>query len=114
MKRLGIHIVSFLLVAALAVAETAEPTVPEAPFKPLDLKSHLTSDKVKLGEVFIYQVSIQHRRAERYELVVPKASDVFEFIGHKRQRRDGSDYSTTRFLLKMALFELGPHPLPVL
>ena len=52
------------------------------------------------------------RRRQRCELRTPRDLGGYELIEQSRTRSDGKTESTTTYLLKMALFELGSHVLP--
>ena len=71
-------------------------------------------EKVRLGEPFVYRITVHHPPKERWELRTPRDLGGYELIEQSRTRSDGKTESTTTYLLKMALFELGSHVLPTL
>ncbi|HLL84734.1 MAG TPA: hypothetical protein VK420_18850, partial [Longimicrobium sp.] len=81
---------------------------------PLDVRLTVTPERVRLGEPFVYELSLKHPKAVRYDVNVPEALGAFERLGLERRREDGADSATTTFRLKLAVFELGKHPLPAL
>lgn len=96
--------------AAWAAPGPVDAGDPEA--HPLEFSSRALPDKVKLGEPFTYELVVTHARDQRYELRTPSDLGAFELLGQARNRVDLPDRATTTFQLKMALFELGPHPVP--
>lgn len=91
---------------------------PDAGDLPLAERVKLTTEvqpgQVRLGEVFVYRLRLEHPPEARLELTQPRALGDFELAGHQRSRADGEGTATTVFELKMALFALGTHPLPEL
>ena len=103
----------FMVLCFLLAADAGRsPSGEVAP--PLSFKSRADPDRVRLGEPFWYELQIQHALEQRYELRPPNSEGPFELLGQTRQRVDGKQSATTTFVLKLALFELGPKKLPEL
>ncbi|HEY3588197.1 MAG TPA: hypothetical protein VGK85_13645, partial [Myxococcaceae bacterium] len=82
--------------------------------EPLAVDRQVIPEAVKLGEPFVYRVTVHHPPGQRWELRTPRDLGGYELIEQSRTRSDGKTESTTTYLLKMALFELGSHVLPTL
>ena len=89
-------------IAAAAVDAGTERTV-----EPLSLDRQVIPQTVRLGDPFVYRVTVHHPAKERWELRTPRDLGGYELIEQSRTRSDGKTESTTTYLLKMALFELG-------
>lgn len=86
----------------------------ERTVEPLSVDRQVIPEKVRLGEPFVYRITVHHAPKERWELRTPRDLGGYELIEQSRTRSDGKTESTTTYLLKMALFELGNHVLPTL
>ena len=96
-------------VPAAAVDAGIERTI-----EPLAVDRQVIPEAVKLGEPFVYRITVHHPPGQRWELRTPRELGGYELIEQSRTRSDGKTESTTTYLLKMALFELGGHVLPAL
>jgi hypothetical protein len=96
-----------LLTATLAPPPDAGPAPPR-------ISPEVSAEKVRLGEPFVYTVTVVHAPNERWELRTPTELGAFDIRSSTRNRRDGAGSSITTFRVEMALFELGAHPLPSL
>jgi hypothetical protein len=115
-----------LVLPSAAPGQPANPSAPspapvpsvdagtERTVEPLSVDRQVIPQKVRLGEPFVYRVTVHHPPAERWELRTPRELGGYELIEQSRTRSDGKAESTTTYLLKMALFELGSHVLPTL
>ncbi len=81
---------------------------------PTQVQAHASVSETKLGVPFTYEVVLTHPASQRYELQTLPATGVFEIAGQGRDRQDHGQDATTTFRIQMALFELGPQPLPAL
>jgi len=99
--------------AAHAGAPTADAGT-ERTVEPLAVDRQVIPDAVKLGEPFVYRVTVHHPPGQRWDLRTPRDLGGYELIEQSRTSSDGKTESTTTYLLKMALFELGSHVLPTL
>jgi hypothetical protein len=115
--------VSGLLALAPAAAQAQAPAAPapaavdagvERSIEPLSVDRQVIPDKVRLGDPFVYRITLHHPPGQRWELRTPRDLGGYELIEQSRTRSDGKTESTTTYLLKMALFELGSHVLPTL
>ena len=111
-----------------AIAQPARPSAaPPAPVpsatadagtertvEPLSVDRQVIPKTVRLGDPFVYRITVHHPAKERWELRTPRDLGGYELIEQSRTRSDGKSESTTTYLLKMALFELGGHVLPTL
>ena len=100
-----------------AVASTAGGTPPEARLpevKPSGVRATATQEKVRLGEPFVYEISLEHPKAQRFDLRPQEELGAFGLLGLERHREDGATSATTTFRLKLALYELGARTLPTL
>ena len=95
--------------AADAVDAGAERIV-----EPQSVDRQVIPEAVRLGEPFVYRISLHHPAGARWELRTPRDLGGFELLEQSRARSDGKDGSTTTYLLKMSLFALGSHVLPTL
>ncbi|HET9158532.1 MAG TPA: hypothetical protein VFN91_17785 [Myxococcaceae bacterium] len=98
-------------------APAAAPAVdagPERAVEPLSVDRQVIPEAVKLGEPFVYRITVHHPPGQRWELRTPRDLGGYELVEQSRTRSDGKTESTTTYLLKMALFELGSHVLPTL
>jgi hypothetical protein len=70
--------------------------------------------RVKLGEPFDYEVTLEHPGAERYELLAPSEDALapFDLLEHTRARQDQGGQAKTTFHLKMALYDVGVKRIP--
>ncbi len=86
----------------------------ERTVQPLAVDRQVTPEKVRLGEPFVYRITIHHPAAQRWELRTPRELGGYELIAQSRTRSDGKGESSTTYLLRMSLFALGSHVLPTL
>lgn len=106
--------------ALLAPAAHAEPGEPVADagaerlVQPLSVDRQVIPEAVRLGDPFVYRVTLHHPPGERWELRTPRDLGGFELLEQSRTRSEGKTESTTTYLLKMSLFQLGSHVLPTL
>ena len=108
-------VLSLLLAVTPVLAPVDAGTVkPLEPVVPLRIERTATPLQAPLGTPFVYELVLQHLPTQRYELRAPKDLGPFELLEVQRSRLDGKDRATTRFRLKMSLFELGKHTLPTL
>src|SRR4029453_189737 len=82
--------------------------------EPLSVDRQVIPEAVRLGEPFVYRITLHHPPGQRWELRTPRNLGGYELLEQSRTRSDGKTESTTTYLLKMALFELGGHVLPTL
>lgn len=82
--------------------------------EPLSVDRQVIPQTVRLGDPFVYRITVHHPAKERWELRTPRDLGGYELIEQSRTRSDGKTESTTTYLLKMALFELGAQVLPTL
>ena len=112
---------------AYGQSASASPAAPAAPapvaavdagtertIEPLAVDRQVIPEAVRLGEPFVYRITVHHPPGQRWELRTPRDLGGYELIEQSRTRSDGKTESTTTYLLKMALFELGGHVLPTL
>jgi hypothetical protein len=99
--------------AAAAPASAADAGVERA-IEPLSVARQVIPGAVRLGDPFVYRITVHHPPGQRWELRTPRDLGGYELIEQSRTRSDGKTESTTTYLLKMALFELGSHVLPTL
>lgn len=96
------------LILALLGAADAGPAI-----EPLGFQSRVVPSAVKLGEPFVYELTVTHLPTERYELVRPKDLGDFEMAQVQRSRVDAPDgKAVTTFQVGMSLFALGIKTLP--
>ncbi len=100
------------LAVALVLLSTSD-SVDAGPTPP-KISPAVSADKVHLGVTVTYTVTVVHSPDERWELRPPVDLGAFGLRSNGRQRSDAAGQSTTTFRLEMALFELGPHPIPTL
>src|SRR5262249_34910215 len=117
---------ALLLLLALAVpgriALGAEPDTAaggadagvERTVEPQGLARQVIPGAVRLGDPFVYRITLRHPPGQRWELRTPRDLGGFELLEQNRTRQDGKDQSSTTYLLKMSLFQLGSHVLPTL
>lgn len=111
-----------LLGQLTAAAPAARPVPPPSPadagvertVEPLAVDRQVTPGAVRLGDPFVYRITVHHPPAQRWELRTPRDLGGFELLEQSRTRSDGKAESTTTYLLKMSLFALGSHVLPTL
>jgi hypothetical protein len=99
--------------AAAPAAPTADAGV-ERTIEPLSVDRQVIPGSVRLGDPFVYRITVHHPPGQRWELRTPRDLGGYELVEQSRTRSDGKTESTTTYLLKMALFELGSHVLPTL
>src|SRR5262244_1667554 len=103
--------------ASVAWAETvpagADAGV-ERTVEPQGLDRQVIPGAVRLGDPFVYRITLRHPPGQRWELRTPRNLGGFELLEQSRTRQDAKDQSSTTYLLKMSLFELGNHVLPTL
>jgi hypothetical protein len=98
--------------AALLVALLAAATAPAAEPRAVDVR--VSKREVRLGEPFELAVELRHRPDERYALPAAPGVEPFRVLAGACPRRpDGADV-VTACTLRLALFDLGAHPLPEL
>ena len=95
-------------------ADAAADAGAERVVEPQAVDRQVIPEAVKLGEPFVYRITLHHPPGERWELRTPRDLGGFELLEQSRTRSDGKDGSTTTYLLKMSLFALGSHVLPTL
>ena len=100
--------------SAAPVAATAIDAGTERTVEPLSVDRQVIPQTVRLGDPFVYRVTVHHPAKERWELRTPRDLGGYELLEQSRTRSDGKTESTTTYLLKMSLFELGPQVLPTL
>ena len=108
-----------LLLGQLAAAAPAPRAAPadagaERTVQPLAVDRQLTPEAVRLGDPFVYRITLHHPPGQRWDLRTPRDLGGFELLEQSRTRADGKAESTTTYLLKMSLFALGSHVLPTL
>ena len=86
----------------------------ERTVQPLAVDQQVIPEAVRLGEPFVYRITVHHPPGQRWELRTPRDLGGYELLEQSRTRQDGKGESATTYLLKMALFELGSHVLPTL
>jgi hypothetical protein len=103
-----------VLPGLLAVAALARAEAPDGgrTVQPLSLRREVIPERVRLGEPFVYRLSIEHPSSQRWELRTPRDLGGFDLLEQSRTRQDSGDKSTTTYLLKMSLFALGEQVLP--
>jgi len=113
--------VLLLLASTGAFAQQSPPASPpsadagvERAIEPLSVDRQVIPEKVRLGDPFVYRITLHHPPGQRWELRTPRDLGGYELIEQSRTRSDGKTESTTTYLLKMSLFELGSHVLPTL
>jgi hypothetical protein len=97
-----------------AVAAPAADAGTERIVEPLSVDRQVIPQTVRLGDPFVYRITVHHPAKERWELRTPRDLGGYELLEQSRTRSDGKTESTTTYLLKMALFELGAQVLPTL
>lgn len=97
-----------------APAEGAADAGAERSVEPLAVDRQVIPEAVRLGEPFVYRLTLHHPPGQRWELRTPRDLGGFELLEQSRTRQDGKGESTTTYLLKMSLFALGSHVLPTL
>lgn len=107
------------LFAAGAAPQPAPPRAAadagvERTVQPLSLDRQVTPEAVRLGDPFVYRITVHHPAAQRWELRTPRDLGGFELLAQSKTRSDGPAESTTTYLLRMSLFTLGSHVLPTL
>jgi len=117
---------ALLLLLALAVpgiafggqgapaASGADAGVVERTVEPQGLDRQVIPEVVRLGDPFVYRITLRHPPGQRWELRTPRNLGGFELLEQSWTRQDAKDQSSTTYLLKMSLFELGNHVLPTL
>ncbi|WP_224365313.1 BatD family protein [Hyalangium versicolor] len=85
-----------------------------AKVEPWDVKGRVVPQQTRIGDPFVYEITLTHAKDQRFELVQPKELEQFEIVEQSRQRIDGANGSVTTFTLKMSAFELGQLTLPEL
>src|SRR5262249_42998040 len=80
--------------------------------EPIQAKSRVFPERVRLGEPFLYEIELVHRPDQRFDLRLPPELGPFEMLEHSRNRVDGAKESTTAFRIKLALFDLGKQKIP--
>ena len=95
-------------------ATGADAGVVERTVEPQGLDRQVIPEAVRLGDPFVYRITLRHPPAQRWELRTPRDLGGFELLEQSRTRQDGKDQSSTTYLLKMSLFQLGSHVLPTL
>jgi hypothetical protein len=104
--------------AQAAVGPASPPPAADAGIEravePLSVDRQVIPEAVRLGDPFVYRITLHHPRGQRWELRTPRDLGGYELLEQSRTRSDGKTESTTTYLLKMALFELGAHVLPTL
>lgn len=86
----------------------------DAKVEPWDVKGRVVPQQTRIGEPFVYEITLTHAKDQRFELVQPKELEQFEIIEQSRHRIDGENGSVTTFTVKMSAFELGMLTLPQL
>lgn len=80
----------------------------------VSVKTRALSSSAKVGDVIAIEVAITHDSGQRYELEPPKGGDAFDFVTSERARHDSAESSTTTFVVKFQVFELGHQTTPAL
>jgi hypothetical protein len=105
--------------ATLSAAPPATPVATadagsERVIEPVAVDRQVIPEAVRLGEPFVYRITVHHLPRQRWELRTPRDLGGFELLEQSSTRSDGKDGSATTYLLKMSLFALGGHVLPTL
>ena len=100
--------------AAPPATQPAADAGTERVVEPLSVDRQVIPEAVRLGEPFVYRITLHHPPGQRWELRTPRDLGGYELLEQSRTRADGKGESTTTYLLKMALFQLGSHVLPTL
>jgi len=100
--------------AAAPATQTSADAGSERAVEPLSVDRQVIPDAVRLGEPFVYRITLHHPPGQRWELRTPRDLGGYELLEQSRTRSEGKTESTTTYLLKMALFQLGSHVLPTL
>lgn len=119
LRRLALPALLLLPAAALAQAAASPPAATsdagaERAVQPLAVDRQVIPEAVRLGEPFVYRITLHHPAGQRWELRTPRDLGGFELLEQSRTTSDGKGEGTTTYLLKMALFALGSHVLPTL
>jgi hypothetical protein len=97
-----------------SAADAAADAGAERVVEPESVDRQVIPEAVKLGEPFVYRITLHHPPGERWELRTPRELGGFELLEQSRTRSDAKEGSATTYLLKMSLFALGSHVLPTL
>jgi hypothetical protein len=100
--------------AAAPATQASADAGSERAVEPLSVDRQVIPEAVRLGEPFVYRITLHHPPGQRWELRTPRNLGGYELLEQSRTRSDGKTETTTTYLLKMALFELGGHVLPTL
>jgi hypothetical protein len=105
-------------------APTPDAPAPDAPagpgaaaereVRPEHVASRVEPRRVLLGAPLVYELALTHPKEHRYELATEGALGAFEVLGQERSRDDAGQRAVTTFRVRLALYELGEHPLPEL
>ena len=95
-------------------ADAAADAGAERVVEPQSVDRQVIPEAVKLGEPFVYRITLHHPPGQRWELRTPRELGGFELLEQSRTRSDAKEGSATTYLLKMSLFALGSHVLPTL
>lgn len=98
-----------LLLVSPALAQA--PKLPEV--EPSGFQGRLLSERVLLGEPFIYELVLTHPSDQRYELDLPAELGDFELLSQARTPpQAGAEPAVTTFRLKLSAFNLGMLTVP--
>jgi hypothetical protein len=103
-----------LTLLVMATRSGAEAPAPLPAAEPHGFSARADKGEVRLGELFGYEIEIQHAPDERYDL--PGALDLkpFEATGAACRREAGKSAGevVTRCSMRLSLFETGEHDIP--
>jgi hypothetical protein len=113
MSRLLLLLSLLLAVPTWAQAVGAPPEADaRAKVEPQTFQARVVPEQVRVGEPFVYELTLTHPKDHRYELTPPTDLGDFELLQQTRQRQDGSDSATTTFGLKLSAFGMDQLTLP--
>ena len=112
MSPLGLPLLALSLLGAAGTSAPALDAGTTATLTPKSAVALADHSEVRLGEPFVVKVTVKHEPKEHWSIAADQGYAPFSLISQsRRESRDGA-LAVDETSLTLALFQLGPHPVP--
>jgi len=97
---------------ALSLLGAAEESAPAPTFAPKAAVALADHSEVRLGEPFVVKVTLKHEPKEQWTIAPDQGYAPFSLKAQSRRETKDGALTVDEISLTLALFQLGPHPIP--